>query len=240
VLLATAERFPAVDDLLAFVAEPARLAAVLRDDESLDAGTGQCYAWPGEEGRIRAKWLVDTTAVTILFGCLHVVPPALPPAVRPKSHAPIKQLVMASWAQLSTLPGVIELSRNSIDVGLVVGDIERALHFYRDLLDLDAVGTMEMPDGGTMHRLICGEATLKVIEPPAGTAPAPGGSISAARGWRYITVWAPQVDAIVARCREAGCHVEVEPWEFRPGVVVGIVADFEGNLVELVGVRPRA
>jgi catechol 2,3-dioxygenase-like lactoylglutathione lyase family enzyme len=134
---------------------------------------------------------------------------------------------------------VIELSRNSIDVGLVVGEIERALHFYGDLLGLDVAGTMEMPDGGTMHRLVCGDATLKIIEPPASAASAPGGSISAARGWRYITIWAPQVEAIVARCRDAGCHVEVEPWEFRAGIVVGIVADFEGNLVELVGVGGR-
>ncbi|HEY3485588.1 MAG TPA: VOC family protein [Ilumatobacteraceae bacterium] len=135
---------------------------------------------------------------------------------------------------------MIELSRKSIDVGLVVGDIERALHFYRDLIGLDVAGTMEMPDGGTMHRLTCGDATIKIIEPPAPATPTPGGSISSAQGWRYITVWAPEVVAIVERCREAGCHVEVEPWEFRPGMTVGIVADFEGNLVELVGVRPRA
>jgi hypothetical protein len=29
----------------------------------------------------------------------------------------------------------------------------------------------------------------------------------------------------------------VEPWEFRPGLVVGIVEDPEGNIVELVGRR---
>ena len=135
---------------------------------------------------------------------------------------------------------MIELSRNSIDVGLVVSDIERALRFYVDLLGLDVAGTMDMPDGGTMHRLTCGDATIKVVVPPAVAAPAPGGPISSAHGWRYITIWAPQVEAIVARCRDAGCHVEVEPWEIRPGLVVGIVADFDGNLVELVGVQPRA
>jgi catechol 2,3-dioxygenase-like lactoylglutathione lyase family enzyme len=134
----------------------------------------------------------------------------------------------------------IELTRPSIDVGLVVADIDRALHFYGELLGLEVVGSMPMPDGGRLHRLLCGDATVKLIEPPAPAAPAPGGSISSARGWRYITIWTPAVREIVERCRVAGCHVEVEPWEFRPGVVVGIVADHEGNLVELVSVAPRA
>ncbi|MGD9995545.1 MAG: VOC family protein [Ilumatobacteraceae bacterium] len=134
----------------------------------------------------------------------------------------------------------IELTRPFIDVGLVVADISRAVHFYVELLGLEHVGTMPMPDGGTLHRLQCGDATVKLIEPPAPAAQAPGGSISSAHGWRYITIWTPAVREIVERCREAGCHVEVEPWEFRPGVVVGIVADHEGNLVELVGLAPRA
>jgi catechol 2,3-dioxygenase-like lactoylglutathione lyase family enzyme len=136
----------------------------------------------------------------------------------------------------------IELSRKSIDVGLVVEDIDRALAFYGEILELELAGTMPMPDGGTMYRMVCGDATIKLIVPPAAAAaaPAPGGAISAARGWRYVTIWAVEVEAIVARCRAAGCRIEVEPREFRPGVVVGIVEDLEGNLVELVGERPRA
>ena len=135
---------------------------------------------------------------------------------------------------------VVELSKPFVDVGIVVNDVERALHFYRDLVGLEPVGTMAMPDGGTMHRLMCGDATVKLIEPPTPASPSPRGSISSASGWRYITVWAVQVAEIVERCRAAGCRIEVEPWEFRPGVIVGIVEDFEGSLVEFVGVRPRA
>src|SRR5690606_28897969 len=115
----------------------------------------------------------------------------------------------------------IELSKPFIDVGIVVNDVERALHFYRDLLGLDAVGTMEMPDGGTMHRLRCGDATVKLIEPPNRARPSSGGSISSAGGWRYVTIWTVDVHEIVNRCRAGGCRIEVEPWEFKPGVVVG-------------------
>lgn len=131
----------------------------------------------------------------------------------------------------------IELSKRAVDIGIVVADIASALEFYCDVIGLESHGTLAMPDGGTMHRLHCGDSIIKVIEPPAAAVRAAPGGISGAYGFRFITIWAVEVDEVIERCRTAGRHIVVEPWEFRPGVVVGIVEDPEGNTVEVVGTR---
>ena len=132
---------------------------------------------------------------------------------------------------------MIELSKQAVDVGIVVADIDLALRFYCDEIGLPDEGTMAMPDGGTMHRLQCGQSMLKVISYERAPARGVHGAIGAASGFRYVTIWVRDAEEIVERCRAAGRTVVVEPWEFRPGIVVGIVEDPEGNQVELVGRR---
>ena len=128
----------------------------------------------------------------------------------------------------------IALTKQALDVGLVVHDADEALAFYRDDLGLDSEGTMEMPDGGLMHRLPCGASVLKLIVPPHRLVEAAPGGVGGAYGYRCITLWVDGLDEVVERCRTHGRTVAVEPWEFRPRVWVAIVEDPDGNWVELV------
>lgn len=76
-------------------------------------------------------------------------------------------------------------AKDSLDLGIVVGDIEASLTFYRDILGLEFVGTMPLWFG-TMHRLRCGTSDFKLIAPK--TVP-PSGAIGLEKqlGFRYVT-----------------------------------------------------
>ena len=70
----------------------------------------------------------------------------------------------------------MQVSKDSIDLGIVVTDEKAALGFYRDELGLEWEGELPVP-GGRMYRLKCGTTVIKLLKldrtPEA--KPAPGG-----------------------------------------------------------------
>jgi catechol 2,3-dioxygenase-like lactoylglutathione lyase family enzyme len=129
----------------------------------------------------------------------------------------------------------IELTKDSIDIGIVVRDAQAALAFYRDTLGFEDTGTTPVPGGGTMYRLLCGTTLVKLVAPEQelpGSNP-PGG-LRTAYGIRYWTISVPDVDALTATCEAAGHKIALPPREARPGVRISIVEDPDGNWVELL------
>lgn len=130
----------------------------------------------------------------------------------------------------------IELGQDAIDLGIVISDSEASLGFYRDLLGMHHEGDIPMPlgGGGTMHRLRCGSSLIKLVKldnvPPAG----PGGGITGATGFRYMTIHANNVAEVMEACAAADVPVVVPTREARPGVTIGMVEDPDGNVVEFV------
>ena len=129
----------------------------------------------------------------------------------------------------------VALSKDSIDLGIIVTDAEAALAFYRDTLGFTPAGEMPMPGGGTMYRLLCGTSTIKVIKPAKEPkAPAPPGGIPGAYGYRYWTISVTNLAEITEACASAGYTVAVPVTELRPGVTISIVEDPDGNWVEFL------
>ena len=130
----------------------------------------------------------------------------------------------------------IALTKDSIDLGIVVKDGDAALKFYRDTLGFEHPTSNPMPGGGgTMHRLMCGTSMIKVVVlDPLPAAEAPPGGIRGATGYRYWTISVPSVQAIADKCSAAGYKILVPPREIRPGVSIAIVEDPEGNSVEFL------
>ena len=129
----------------------------------------------------------------------------------------------------------VALSKDSIDLGIVVRNADAALAFYRDTLGLDYQGEMPMPGGAVMHRLLAGTSLIKIVvhgEIPAAAA-APGG-IGGATGYRYWTMTVSNLDEATAACEEAGYNVAVSPREIRPGIKISMIEDPDGNWVELL------
>ena len=129
----------------------------------------------------------------------------------------------------------IELTKDSIDLGIVVTDGDAALRFYRDTLGLVQEPDTPFPGGGTMHRLRCGTSLIKVVVPAStpDARPAPGG-IPSGTGYRYWTMTIANLSDMLAACSDAGYEVVVPETEVRPGVTIGIVEDPDGNWVEFV------
>lgn len=129
------------------------------------------------------------------------------------------------------------LTKDSIDLGIVINDADASLAFYRDLIGLEAAGEMALPGGGTMYRLMCGTSTIKLIKhaaPPPAVSP-PGG-IPASTGLRYFTISVSNIDEVTEACAVAGHKVVWKVRELRPGVTVSMVEDPDGNWVEFLKV----
>lgn len=129
----------------------------------------------------------------------------------------------------------VALTKNAIDLGIVTTDPESMLKFYRDTLGFEYQGDMQLPGGGIMHRLMCGDSMIKIVVPtvpPA--ASAPHGGIQGATGYRYWTISVSNIEECVKACGDGGYKVIVPISQIRPGLSIAIVADPDGNWVEFL------
>lgn len=129
----------------------------------------------------------------------------------------------------------INITKTSIDIGIVCNDIDAMLTFYGETLGLPLEGTIPMPGGGKMNRFKVGGSVIKVIEldPTPETKAAPGG-IRGATGYRYWTITCSNLADCVSRAEAAGAKIVVAAKEVRPGITIAIIADPDGNWVELL------
>ena len=129
----------------------------------------------------------------------------------------------------------INITKTSIDIGIVCNDIDAMLTFYGETLGLPLEGTIPMPGGGKMNRFKVGDSVIKVIEldPTPETQAAPG-VIRGATGYRYWTITCSNLADCVTRAEAAGAKIVVAAKEVRPGITIAIIADPDGNWVELL------
>lgn len=130
--------------------------------------------------------------------------------------------------------GIMDLAKDSIDLGIVVSDGEKALAFYRDTLGFEHVADTPRPDGSIMHRLMCGTSMIKVIAGSKAPAAAPPGGIQGGFGYRYWTISVKNLSEVVSACESRGYKVPVPVREIRPGVSIAMVEDPDGNWVEFL------
>ena len=131
----------------------------------------------------------------------------------------------------------VQLTKDSIDLGIHVKDPDKSLAFYRDTLGFEPVGEMDMPGGMHMWRLMCGTSMIKLVNSERGPkAENPGGGIIGANGYRYWTISVDNLDEITTACADGGYKVVVPVREIRPGTSISIVEDPDGNWVEFLNV----
>lgn len=131
----------------------------------------------------------------------------------------------------------IEFGQRAIDLGIVISDSDASLAFYRDLLGMHHEADIPMPvgPGGTMHRLRCGDTLIKLVKFDTVPEQRPGGGgISGATGYRYFSIHMKNLESVFAAAVAAGAVVSVPLTEVRPGVLIAIVEDPDGNLVEFI------
>lgn len=127
---------------------------------------------------------------------------------------------------------MLKPAKDSLDLGVVVSDIEASLAFYRDTLGITYVGTNAV-GFGTMHRLRFGTSDLKLID-PAEPVPAGPKGLTACLGMRYFTFVITNLDEVCEKLDALGVDFARKPVEIRPGVRIAMVYDPDGNVVEFV------
>jgi catechol 2,3-dioxygenase-like lactoylglutathione lyase family enzyme len=133
---------------------------------------------------------------------------------------------------------VVQVSKDSIDLGIIITDEKAALGFYRDGLGLETEGELPLP-GGRMYRLKCGTTIIKLVkldkEPTE--KPAAGGPMRGL-GLRYFTISVPDIRGLMAQLEAKGIKATVPVTDFRPGVTIAMVTDPDGNTVEFLQNTP--
>ena len=129
----------------------------------------------------------------------------------------------------------VNITKDSIDIGLVTGNTEAMTAFYRDTLGLPEEAVLDMPGGITMTRLVCGTTNIKLLTlartPEAANPP---GGVGGGTGIRYFTITVDNLDEVTAACEAAGHNIAVTPREIRPGIKISMIEDPDGNWVELL------
>ena len=127
---------------------------------------------------------------------------------------------------------MLKPAKDSLDLGIIVSDIEASLAFYRDFLGLEYAGSNPVWFG-TLHRLRFGGSDFKLIAPDE--APPVGRiGLDKSLGLRYVTFVVGNIEEICQACREKGVAFEKEMFEIRPGTTIAMVKDPDGNIVEFV------
>ena len=123
-------------------------------------------------------------------------------------------------------------AKESLDLGIVVGDIKASLNFYQDILGLEFVGLTPVWFG-TMHRLRFGTSDFKLIDPKT---PPPRGLIGLENqlGYRYVTFVIKKISQVCSLLKNRGIEFTLPETEIRPGMRIAMVKDPDGNIVEFV------
>ena len=128
------------------------------------------------------------------------------------------------------------MRRIAIDVGVVVADLDRSLHFYRDLLDLSVIAelTTSLIGTGRMVQLQHGQSLIKLVElneRPLEQSPI---GIPTTLGYRYITLLVADLTAIMTKMAQAHVTITLPVTQLQHGTTIAMVSDPDGNIVEFV------
>ena len=145
-----------------------------------------------------------------------------------------------------------DFSRTTIDLGIVVSDVEKAAQFYKDALGFtevsgfDVSAQMAGDSGLTDYKpfhvrvFVLGKeptaTKIKLMQFPD----APGKKvdnrfISSSLGFSYLTIFVSDTTAAVERAKKAGVVPVKQPYRLGGNMYLTLVKDPDGNIVELVG-----
>lgn len=129
----------------------------------------------------------------------------------------------------------VQLTKQSIDIGIVTTNGPAMLQFYRDVLGLKYVREFPLPGGWAIqHQLACGDSLVKLLVANNSPPPAAPGGIQGASGYRYFTISVGNMSELLQACTQHGQKIVLPEREIRPGVRVAIVTDPDGNFVEFL------
>ena len=149
----------------------------------------------------------------------------------------------------------MEFSRTTIDLGMVVSDVEKALEFYTKALGFTETGSFEVsgPMAGDtgltdnqpfkVHVLALGSeptaTKLKIMRiAEANSKKVDNQYIGSSLGFRYLTILVSDLTKAMDRLKQHGVAPVKEPYRLSgPDNYLILVKDPDGNIIELIGPR---
>ncbi len=127
---------------------------------------------------------------------------------------------------------MMELAKDSLDLGILVTDIKASLNFYQNILGLKFIDEVPLWFG-KMYRLRFGTSDFKLIDPQTKPPKGPIG-LESQIGFRYVTFLVKNLSKLCAELKTKGIEFALAEREIRPGVRIAMVKDPDGNIVEFV------
>ena len=121
-------------------------------------------------------------------------------------------------------------------IGVAVTALDTALPFYRDILGLTPRHPPEVRDGARIVSLPFGESDVELLEPVTAEGPIAKFLAKRGPGIHHVCYRVPDLDAALARAREAGYElVDARPREGAGGHRIGFLhpRSTAGILIEL-------
>lgn len=146
-----------------------------------------------------------------------------------------------------------QFSQTTIDLGVVVSDVEKAVKFYTQALGFTKVGEFDVSEqlaGDTgltdnkpfkVQVFALGDepsATKLKIMAIAGSKPVDNQYIGSSLGFRYLTVLVADLDKALDRLKQNGVSPVKPPYRLGGDSYLVLVKDPDGNTIELIGPRP--
>lgn len=147
----------------------------------------------------------------------------------------------------------LEVRTATIDLGMVVSNLEKSLKFYTGACGFTATGEFSVneqitKDSGltegtalTIKKLSLGKGngatTLKLMQPAKAPKKADQAFITSNLGFRYLTIHVKSMDAVQERLKKSGVPILSKgPVALSGGkAYLTVVKDPDGNFVEFVG-----
>ncbi len=164
----------------------------------------------------------------------------------------IGSLFFSGCAARSEAEAKSDFARTTIDVGIVVSNVEKSAAFYKNALGFTEVPgfdvSAEMGGGSgltadhpfNIRVFVLGDeptaTKIKLMEFPD----APGKKIdnrfiNSSLGFSYLTIWVSDTTASVERARKAGAVPVKKPYHLGNNNYLTLVKDPDGNIIEFVG-----
>ncbi|MEX2111788.1 MAG: VOC family protein [Pirellulales bacterium] len=165
--------------------------------------------------------------------------------------------VTAVVAQEGLAQSKSAFARSTIDLGVVVSDVDKSAKFYTEAIGFAEVPGFSVPadfcaDAGLTDNLaldirvlVLGEdesaTKLKLMAVPgAANRKSDNTFIHSQLGYSYLTIYVADADATLARLKKAGVKPVAKgpvplPAGFPAGMTLTLVRDPDGNLIELIG-----
>ncbi len=168
-------------------------------------------------------------------------------------------VLVVAWALAGVLmikiarsdSGKPEFSRTTIDIGLVVSDVEKAAKFYTQALGFTETGSFDVAaqmasDTGltdnkpfTVRTFALAKqptaTNLKIMQIP-GSKTVDNQNIGSSLGFRYLTVFVTDLAKVVERLKQQGIAPVKPPYPLSGSSNrLALVKDPDGNIIELIG-----